>query len=901
MPEHDDTQTQAHALTPERFARIRAVFEAALERKPSAREGYVDGACGTDDLLRKEVLRMLAAEAKPDRLLDAPPSHPPSTAPEEGRFPAGTTLAGRYRVLGMLGRGGMGEVYKAHDLILNQAVALKFLNPVHVSEAALIRFRNEVRIARQVSHPNVCRVYDLGMVEGLHFLSMEYIDGEDLASLLRRIGRLPQDKAIEFTRKICAGLGAAHERGVLHRDLKPANIMIDARGQVRITDFGLAALAAEIPLSDIRSGTPAYMSPEQKSGKEVTIRSDIYSLGLVLFEMFTGKQRKSGTDTHPTEIVKDLDPAIERLILRCLDEEPKRRPAASINVAMGLPGADPIAAALAAGETPSPEMVAASQEKEGLTPRVAIACFIATVLLSFLYPALGQRINPLAATLELPPEALAFKAQTILKDLGYAQKPADTAYGFEKINDAYEQSVMDRLPREQSIALLATQQPAVAAFWYRQHQAPLATLQFPFGQVGYADPANDEAGMVRLRLDATGRLIQFEARPQSATEAAQAADWSALFTAAGLDPTRFTPATAEDLPPMPFDTRAAFIGTFAPGHAGDVRTEKVRLEFASWQGKPVYFNVTGDWVPRATGGPSRLTLPLGTVAVFTIFFLAAMGLGWYNLRTGRGDRRGALRTAALVFLAEATSGFLSVSFVPGIASLVLTVMVLSIAGFAAAFAGALYLGIEPLVRRNWPDALISLTRLQSGRLRDSLVASHLLLGVLSIGFLRMPGLILWTGVTPRLLLNVQNLGSLPQFFASSLGVSVAIIVLVLGTCLHGALCRMALSRLGKIPLWIADFLTALAIALIVAGSWLEVITYLIPFSTALWLVRRFGILPFAVGILCSNLTNQVPWIFGSFWTGRVVFVYAIPVVIGLWSLWVILSAQRRTGDTETAS
>jgi hypothetical protein len=226
-------------------------------------------------------------------------------------------------------------------------------------------------------------------------------------------------------------------------------------------------------------------------------------------------------------------------------------------------------------------------------------------------------------------------------------------------------------------------------------------------------------------------------------------------------------------------------------------------------------------------------------------------------------------------------------------------MVLSVAAFAAAFAGALYLGIEPLVRRNWPDALISLTRLQSGRLRDSLVASHLLLGVLSIGFLRMPGLILWIGVTPRLLLNVQNLGSLPQFFASSLGVSVAIIVLVLGTCLHGALCRMALSRLGKIPLWIADFLTGLAIALIVAGSWLEVITNLIPFTAALWLVRRFGILPFAVGILCSNLTNQVPWILGSFWTGRVVFVYAVPVAIGAWSLWVILSSAR-PHSTESA-
>ena len=182
-------------------------------------------------------------------------SHPPSSSGiEEGRFPAGTVLAGRYRVLGLVGRGGMGEVYRAHDQILNQAVALKFLAGARLDEAALARFRNEVRIARQVSHPNVCRVYDIGAIEGQHYLSMEYLDGEDLNSLIRRIGRLPQDKAIEFTRKICAGLAAAHERGALHRDLKPANIMIDGRGQVRIMDFGLARISHRL----LAKGHPSW-------------------------------------------------------------------------------------------------------------------------------------------------------------------------------------------------------------------------------------------------------------------------------------------------------------------------------------------------------------------------------------------------------------------------------------------------------------------------------------------------------------------------------------------------------------------------------------------------------------------------------------------------------------------
>src|SRR5215471_8238039 len=177
----------------------------------------------------------------------APASSSSTSTFDEGQFLPGTVLAGRYRIAGLLGRGGMGEVYRATDLTLGQAVALKFL-PERLArdERALVRFYNEVRTARQVTHPNVCRVYDIGQVEGVPYISMEFVDGEDLASLLRRIGRLPVDKALQTARKLCAGLAAAHERGVLHRDLKPANIMIDSRGQVVIMDFGLAGLTAQL-------------------------------------------------------------------------------------------------------------------------------------------------------------------------------------------------------------------------------------------------------------------------------------------------------------------------------------------------------------------------------------------------------------------------------------------------------------------------------------------------------------------------------------------------------------------------------------------------------------------------------------------------------------------------------
>src|ERR1700722_3296248 len=221
-------------------------------------------------------------------------SRPPSSADyliNEGRFLPGRLVASRYRIIALLGKGGMGEVYRADDLTLGQAVAMKFLpDEAGHDEGLLERFRNEVRMARRVSHPNVCRVYDVGEVDGQTFFTMEYVDGEDLASLLRRIGRLPPDKALDIARHLCAGLAAAHTKGVLHRDLKPANIMLDGRGQVVITDFGLAGVADDIRGAEVRSGTPAYMAPEQLTGQEVTMSSDIYSLGLVLYEVFTGKR-----------------------------------------------------------------------------------------------------------------------------------------------------------------------------------------------------------------------------------------------------------------------------------------------------------------------------------------------------------------------------------------------------------------------------------------------------------------------------------------------------------------------------------------------------------------------------------------------------------------------------------
>jgi serine/threonine protein kinase len=262
------------------------------------------------------------------------------------RFVPGSVLAGRYRITALLGRGGMGEVYRADDLKLEQPVALKFLpHGLDADGERLARFYREVRVARQISHPAVCRMYDVAEADGHFFLSMELVDGENLSSLLRRIGRLPPDKALDIARQLCAGLAAAHEKGVLHRDLKPANLMLDGQGNVRITDFGLAGLAESLREEDVRSGTPCYMSPEQLQGREVSIRSDVYALGLVLYELYTGRRAFQGKSVgefvrkhrderpiEPSALVAGLDPAVERAILACLEKEPRRRPSSALVV-----------------------------------------------------------------------------------------------------------------------------------------------------------------------------------------------------------------------------------------------------------------------------------------------------------------------------------------------------------------------------------------------------------------------------------------------------------------------------------------------------------------------------------------------------------------------------------------
>jgi serine/threonine protein kinase len=638
---------------------------------------------------------------------------------DEGRFPPGVILAQRYRIVSLLGRGGMGEVYRANDLLLGQSVALKFLLPAATaSESALSRFRSEVRTARKVSHPNVCRVYDIGEVDGLTYLTMEYVDGEDLASLLRRIGKIPQEKALEIARKLCAGLAAAHDQGIVHRDLKPGNIMLDGKGQVRITDFGLASLAEQV--SDIRSGTPAYMAPEQHAGTEVTAKSDIYALGVVLHELFTGKQ--PSRESKNTE----LDPAVEYVILRCLEENPRMRPASVLSVAAALPGGDPLKAALAAGETPSPGVVANAGSVEGLRAPVAVACLVAMIISIAAFYFLQQRRTIVSQIpMENSPEVLAAQARHIAKSLGYTERPVDRAFGWE-----YDMDCLQHLAAEKDDSVRETRvkanRPSPLYFWYRESPR---YLYHPAGDmVTRSQPNAFDPGMLELLLDSEGRLIEFNAQPtaeNSRQADIRAPDWDRLFAAAALDSARFTPTQPLLTPRTASDIRAAWVGS-----SDQVPHDQLRVEAAAYQGRPVLFRSVGSWTrPVQTGSPLLADLTFPALLLFAVLLPIGAGLlAWRNIRIGRGDRRGSFRLALFASILVFLRDIAGQHHVPTIAEVGLLFFALRDALTLGAVFWVLYMAFEPYVRRRSPTTLISWSRLLAGRFRDPLVGADLLVG-----------------------------------------------------------------------------------------------------------------------------------------------------------------------------
>ena len=372
-------------MSPERWQQCKEIFQAAQVLPLSQRADYVQEACGGDEELRAEVLSLFQFHDRSDDFLSqtAPRYLAGERTPEprlEQRLGAGKILSERYRIQRLLGRGGMGEVYESFDMELGSRVALKLIRPeIALGAEVLDRFKREVYLARQVTHPNVCRIFDLGYHaepgEKTAFLTMELLSGETLAEHLKEKGAMTTDEALPLIKKMTAGLSAAHKAGIIHRDFKSANVMLvhdaaaetGAASDVKVMDFGLARVASggdkdrtTLSAATVAVGTPAYMAPEQVEGGEITAATDIYALGIVMYEMVTGTlpfdgdspwivatKRLLEAPPSPRSRIANLDRNWEAAILRCLERNPAARFQSAIDVYHALSGES-------AGHVPAP-------------------------------------------------------------------------------------------------------------------------------------------------------------------------------------------------------------------------------------------------------------------------------------------------------------------------------------------------------------------------------------------------------------------------------------------------------------------------------------------------------------------------------------------------------------------
>jgi Protein kinase domain len=869
-----------------------AIALQAMAIAPDKRMAYLEEACRDDSgLLRRVQARLEAQAVEPqpnadqatprrtivigESFLVATHSQSGSAEPvadsvqsHHGRFLPGTKIAGRYRIVSLAGKGGMGEVYRADDLKLGNPVALKFLPPdINEHSSKLQYFLNEVRLSRQITHPNVCRAYDVAENDGQHFLSMEFIDGEDLRSLLRRIGRIPAHKGIQIAQQLCAGLAAAHDKGVLHRDLKPANIMLDGQGRAQITDFGIARLSNGNDSGRI-VGTPAYMAPEQLARGETSVQTDLYSLGLVLFEMLTGQSlykaasisERLETDRHPREILSatapDLQPAVERAILQCLEKNPQQRPRSARALAATLPGGDPLAAALAAGETPSPETVAAAGGEGVLKAGVGLACLggvVGGLILACWVAQSTHWVN--RAGIDKHPQALAADARRIFEKLGYTDKPVDCAFGYGIGGSV----VYD----------------GVAHFWYRQSPSclsvsdfydPFKQFQVTFNDVSYGAvtesiPRYEVPGEAGVRLSPSGELLWLRVVPPHLLPASppepRQPEWAKWFPEdlLGFDLGRLETATNKVWrPPDAYDQLQVWRGV-------GPKSNVFYVEAAALAGRPVYFQVLAPWFKSPT--PTKTTMSRQQLILRWMYLaLVIIGavLAWRNYRLRRSDRRGAIRLACYCFVLVLLISAIQAHHNLSEAEAGLFEMGLGQAAAAAIVFWVWYTALEPYVRRLWPETLISWSRLLEGRWRDPLVGRGLLIGCLF-------------GVVIDLVRQAQLLA--PRWLGGemhNMQFSYPWAVSTPGSLLANCL----LFQIGAITNAMFALLSLVLLQLLFRKRWLGAIGFLVIFTAAnwwtgaanpvvdwvaaalltclsLWLLVQWGFLAIVVAALCSGL------------------------------------------------
>jgi serine/threonine-protein kinase len=834
-------------------------------------------------------------------------------------FAPGSMVADRYRVASLLGRGGMGEVYGADDLKLGQHVALKFL-PMDRGKSTSWRdqFYAEVRMARQVSHPNVCRVYDVGESDGKLFLSMEFVDGEDLASLLRRIGRLPDDKAVEIAQQLCAGLAAAHRSGVLHRDLKPSNVMIDGKGRARITDFGLAIATSEANQQTSPAGTPGYLAPELLDGAAPSIQSDLYALGLVLYELFTGKKafdasslaefHRKQTETNPTppsSVVKNFDPAVERAILRCLDRDPAQRPRSALSVAASLPGGDPLASALAAGETPSPEMVAAAGPQGSLRPAVAWACLLGALILIFGESMLlaPRNMDWGLAPMNKSPEVLADRAQDLAQKLGYSVA-VDRAFWVASDKDYLRYAARNSSSKDWKRTPTGHAWPSPVSFWYRQSpQWMMPGAQSPNGppRVTLSNPSYETSGMVALRLDMQGNLLFLRCVPPQVEtgERSRDLDWGLLFAEAGLDKTQFVPTSPKWAPPDSFDVRADW-----EGHLPDRPDLLLHVTAAAYHGVPVYFQLIAPWDQPWRGDPSSQSRMPAASDIFTMawpvlmagYLLVAGFFARRNVRRGRGDAKGALRLASFAILANCVYGFFVYHYVPQAEYISVQFILLGAPLLFALLAWLGYMAVEPYARQSWPRLMVSWQRLLNGRFRDPLVGRDLLLGLVAGS--AVGTVFLGVGAFSR------NSAASPvdSYFGQGILPSIGHCFLLLFAASFYALFYFALlpvmTGLLRRP---RSGLIALALIMLLLNAQT---TTTLDFTLTVLFVLVFLAVLVRIGLVAAaafffillTLGTSPPLVFDQWYAGRAMIALVAPLTLLFWGFYVSLGTQTLFGS-----
>ncbi len=586
---------------------------------------------------------------------------------------------------------------------------------------------------------------------------MEYVEGTDLDRLMRVRKNLTFNEKRTIIEVVADTIGHAHRQfDLIHRDIKPSNVLVAIsrpddpilQSHIKLTDFGIArvlSLDQRVTMSSgMVMGTVQYMAPEQFAGKGASIRSDIYALGLIFYELYTGRKaftapttaelramKESATPTAPSEIAREIDPIVERVILRCMEKDPRQRPASVAQVAAALPGGDPLAAAIAAGETPSPEMVAASGSTEGLKPWVAWAC-LAFVIVGIIAAAflVGQVLLYRRVEIENSPEVMAAGAREILMKAGYPQRPVDSVFGLS-IDWEYLSYVREN---DRTAGRWDSIPSSVIGFWYRQSPRSLVHRLAP-RYMGWGIGAQylplTFSGESIVELDARGRLMSFQVIPPERDESADESrmpDWTLLFEAAGLDPAQWTAAAPGWNPPLYADSRTAWTGIHP-----DRSDVPMRIEAAAHRGKPVFWRLIAPWNRPSRMAPSSPSLEEKAGYLLGIILVIAMALAGAffarrNLRLGRGDRRGAARLAYLVLILFSASWIVGEHHVPELEEFSLFLMFLSWSLLVAGFLWLLYIALEPFVRRRWPGALVSWSRLFAGNFRDPLVGRDLLAG-----------------------------------------------------------------------------------------------------------------------------------------------------------------------------